>query len=394
MTADDQNLIVRIAARGEGVTADGRFVPLSVPGDRVGADGAVVRGPAHVNSACGHFPSCGGCQLQHLSDTAYANYIIERISAALGSQGIAPPPIGKRHLSPPKSRRRVALTAARRGKSVMIGFNESSSNRIVDVHQCEVMLPELFRLIEPLRALLKPLLREGTRGRVVMTMADQGVDLLLDGIEVDGLTAVEALTTFGEKHRLARLSVDEGYGASARYAPGLVTVMLGGVPVAFPESAFLQATVDGEVALVEAVEAATSGAATIVDLFAGLGTFALSLPGKVHAVEGARDAILALGATKRVSVEHRDLFRRPLAAAELNRFDAIVLDPPRAGAAAQIAEIAASKVAKIAYVSCNPATFARDTKTLIDGDYQLEWIKPVGQFCWSTHVELAAAFSR
>jgi 23S rRNA (uracil1939-C5)-methyltransferase len=394
VTADDQNLIVRIAARGEGVTADGRFVPLSVPGDRVGADGAVVRGPAHVNTACGHFPSCGGCQLQHLSDTAYANYIIERISAALGSQGIAPPPIDKRHLSPPKSRRRVALTAARRGKSVMIGFNESSSNRIVDVHQCEVMLPELFRLIEPLRALLKPLLLEGTRGRVVMTMADQGVDLLLDSIEVDGLTAVEALTTFGEKHLLARLSVDEGYGASARYAPGPVTVTLGGVPVAFPEGAFLQATVDGEIALVEAVEAATSGAATIVDLFAGLGTFALSLPGKVHAVEGARDAILALGATKRVSVEHRDLFRRPLAAAELNRFDAIVLDPPRAGAAAQIAEIAASKVAKIAYVSCNPATFARNTKTLIDGDYRLEWIKPVGQFRWSTHVELAAAFSR
>jgi 23S rRNA (uracil1939-C5)-methyltransferase len=394
VTADDQNLIVRIAARGEGVTADGRFVPLSVPGDRVGADGAVVRGPAHVNTACGHFPSCGGCQLQHLSDTAYANYIIERISAALGSQGIAPPPIDKRHLSPPKSRRRVALTAARRGKSVMIGFNESSSNRIVDVHQCEVMLPELFRLIEPLRALLKPLLLEGTRGRVVMTMADQGVDLLLDSIEVDGLTAVEALTTFGEKHRLARLSVDEGYGASARYAPGPVTVTLGGVPVAFPEGAFLQATVDGEIALVEAVEAATSGAATIVDLFAGLGTFALSLPGKVHAVEGARDAILSLGATKRVSVEHRDLFRRPLAAAELNRFDAIVLDPPRAGAAAQIAEIAASKVAKIAYVSCNPATFARDTKTLIDGDYRLKWIKPVGQFRWSTHVELAAAFSR
>lgn len=394
MTADDPNLIVRIAARGEGVTADGRFVPLSVPADRIGADGAVVRGPAHVDPACGHFPDCGGCQLQHLSDTAYSNYVIERISSALGSQGIAPPPIDKPHLSPPKTRRRVALTAERRGKAVLLGFNEASSNRIVDVHQCEVMAPVLFNLLEPLRALLKPLLAERTRGRVVMTLADQGVDLLLAGIDVDGLTAVESLTTFGEKHRLARLSVDEGYGASARYAPGPVTITLGGMPVAFPEGAFLQATVDGEVALVEAVQGATAGAATVIDLFAGLGTFALSLPGKVHAVEGARDAILALGATKRVSVEHRDLFRRPLSAAELNRFDAIVLDPPRAGASAQIPEIAASKVTKIAYISCNPATFARDAKTLIAGGYRLEWIKPVGQFRWSTHVELAAAFSR
>jgi 23S rRNA (uracil1939-C5)-methyltransferase len=394
VTSEDPGLIVRIAARGEGVTADGRFAPLSAPGDRIAENGEVIRGSAYVDPACNHFPACGGCQLQHLSDTAYADYIIERIRAALASQGIKAPQFDTPHLSPPKTRRRVALTAERFGKNVLLGFNEASSNRIVDVRQCDVMVPALFNLLEPLRALLRPLLPDRTRGRVQMTLADQGIDLLLEGIEINGLAAFEALTAFGEKHRLARLSVDEGYGAGTRYAPGPVTITLGGVPVALPQGAFLQATVDGEAALVEAVLATTKDAATVVDLFAGLGTFALALSGKVHAVEGMRDAALALGVTKCATVEHRDLFRRSLSAIELNRFDAVVLDPPRAGATAQVAEIAASKVTKIAYVSCNPATFARDAKSLIDGGYRLERIKPVGQFRWSTHVELAAAFAR
>lgn len=395
MTADNAGLIVRIAARGEGVTADGRFIPFTAPGDSVGAEGAVVRGPAHADPPCRHFPSCGGCQLQHLSDAAYSEYVVNRITSALNAHGIDPTRIDPLHLSLPKTRRRVALTAERHGKNVLLGFNKATSNHVVDIYQCEVMEPVLFALIKPLRALLGLLLlRDRLRGRVIMTLADQGVDLLIEGIEIKGLAAVEALTILGVQYQLARISVDEGYGASVRYAPGPVTITLGDVPVALPEGAFLQATKDGETALVDAVLTATSDAAAVVDLFAGLGTFALSVPAKVHAVEGSRNAALSLGATKRVSIEHRDLFRRPLSAIELDRFDAIVLDPPRAGAAAQIVQIGASKVTRVAYVSCNPATFARDAKTLIDGGYRLDWIKPVGQFRWSTHVELAAAFSR
>jgi len=133
-------------------------------------------------------------------------------------------------------------------------------------------------------------------------------------------------------------------------------------------------------------------ASSVIDLFCGLGTFALALPAKVHAVEGARDAILALAATRRVTVEHRDLFRRPLARDELARSDAVVLDPPRAGAREQIAQLVGSSVARIAYVSCNPATFARDAAVLVRGGYRLDWVQPVGQFRWSTHVELVGAF--
>ncbi len=394
MTERDPDLIVRLAARGEGVTGDGRFVPLTAPGDRLLADGAVVRGPAHVDPPCRHFPFCGGCQLQHITDADYATYIVDRIAGALAVQGIVATAIHDPHLSPPKTRRRVALTAERRGANLLIGFNEKSSTRVVDVRQCEVVLPILFDLLDPLRRVLRMIMPDRGRSRITMTVADQGVDMMLEAVKVDGLAATDALTNFGIMNKLARISVDEGYGPSARYAPDPVTITLGNVPVALPDGAFLQATADGEAALVNAVRTATVGSDTIVDLFAGLGTFALSLPARVHAVEGARDAAVALNATNHVSVEHRDLFRRPLTAAELNRFDAVILDPPRAGAKEQIVEIAQSAVAQVVYVSCNPATFARDAKTLMASGYQLDWIKPVGQFRWSTHVELAASFCR
>ncbi len=390
----DADLIVRIAARGEGVTADGRHAPLAAPGDRLLADGTIKHGPDHATPPCRHFPTCGGCQLQHVSDVAYARYITDRIIHALHAQGIDAPPIDVPQLSPPRTRRRASMRAERRGKHVLLGFNEGASSSIVDLNACHVLRPELFAPVAPLRRLLATLLSDRGRASVVMTLADQGVDVMLGGFEADGLAAVEALSAFGDDNRLARLSLDEGYGPSVRYAPGDVTITLSGVPVAFPEGAFLQATADGEAALVTAVLAALSGAATVADLFAGLGTFALALQGKVHAVEGARDAVLALAATRRVGVEHRDLFRRPLSVDQLDRFDGLVLDPPRAGAKEQIAQIAQSRVARLAYVSCNPATFARDAKALIEGGYRLNRITPVGQFRWSTHVELTAAFSR
>jgi len=389
-----RELITRIAARGDGVTEAGRFVPGTAPGDRVDDDGTVFHGALHAIPPCRHFGLCGGCQLQHVDDHAYAQFVTDRITEALHAQGIAAPFMTMPHLSPPRTRRRATLRAERRGKTVILGFNEHASNRIVDLRECHVMLPALFALVPPLRRLLGGLLRERSRAMVTMTVVDQGVDLLLAGTEAEGLDAAEALRAFAERHTLARLSLDEGYGPSIRAMPEPVTMTLSGTRVGFPEGGFLQATADGEAALVAAVRDAVGDSHDIADLFAGLGTFALSLDGRATAIEGNRDAALALKATGRVAVEHRDLFRRPLAAAELAAYDAIVLDPPRAGAAAQVAELATATVPRIAYVSCNPATFARDARTLIDGGYELERIAPVGQFRWSTHVELAAAFVR
>lgn len=225
--------------------------------------------------------------------------------------------------------------------------------------------------------------------------------MLIENLSVEGMEAQEALTTFAAQQRLARLSLDDGYGPTASWEPEPVTVMLGGVPVGYPAYGFLQATADGEAALVDAVKMAVGDAKLVADLFTGLGTFALSLDEerKVYAAEADREAMLSLKsaagrARRQIFTEHRDLFRRPLTAAELNRFDAVILDPPRAGAREQIGQLAQSQVPKIAYVSCNPASFARDAKMLVESGYRLQRTWPVGQFRWSTHVELVGEFIR
>ena len=391
--------VVRLAARGDGVTAGGRFVAFAAPGDLVAEDGSIAPGPHRAEPPCRHFPECGGCQLQHVDDSAYAEYLTDRVVSALAAQSVTAFEMRPPMLSPPRTRRRSALRAERRGGQILLGFNAQASHRIVDMRECHILRPELFALMAPLRGLLGYLLPARGAGEVRLTLADQGPDLLLEKIKVDGLAATEAVTAFAQKHRLARLAIDDGYGPQTLWEPEPAEITLGGAAVALPHGAFLQATAEGEAALVAAVAEAVDGANVVADLFAGLGTFALSLRRKILAVEGARDAALALKAAanraqRSVFVDHRDLFRRPLERQELARFEAIVIDPPRAGAKEQIALLAGSPVPRIAYVSCNPATFARDAKTLIDGGYRLSWVRPVGQFRWSTHVELAAAFER
>ena len=402
MTMTDLVPIIRIAARGEGITEDGRHSPLSAPGDLLAIDGTLVHGPHHVDPPCRHFPKCGGCQLQHIDDASYGDFLGQRIASALSHQKLDAPELAPALLSAPATRRRASLRAERQGKKMLIGFNEAQTHHIVDLKMCAILHPDLFALVAPLRQLLHPMLRDRRAAGVQMTLVDQGVDLLIEKVEIEGLAAIEALNDFAVRHQLARLSVDDGYGAQPRWEPEPATVTLGGVHVAFPPAGFLQATAEGEAALVAAVEAIVGNAAVVADLFSGLGTFALplALTRRVYAAEGARDAVLALKAAvdrtqRTIAVDHRDLFRRPLDPTELDRFDAIVLDPPRAGAREQMGTLAATKkLARIAYVSCNPSTFARDARTLIDGGWRLERVTPVGQFRWSTHVELVAAFAR
>jgi 23S rRNA (uracil1939-C5)-methyltransferase len=390
--------IVRIASRGDGVTTAGRHVPMTAPGDCIAADGAITAGPHRQEPPCRHFPECGGCQLQHVDDAAYAAFLADRIGWVLSAQNIARPEIRAAHLSPPRTRRRAALSAARQGDRILLGFKEEGSHRIVDMRECHILRPELFVLVASMRDLLRALM--GRRQATLrLVLADQGADVLIEGIEANSLEATEALTKFAQAHRLARLAVDGGYGVETRWEPEPVTITLSGVPVGVPANAFLQATEDGEAALAEAVREAVGSARIIADLFAGLGTFALSLEGRVVAAEASRDAALALQiaanrSQRPIAVEHRDLYRRPYDANELGAFEAVVLDPPRAGAQEQVKMLARSAVPRIAYVSCNPSTFGRDARILVEGGYRVDWAKPVGQFRWSTHVELVAAFSR
>jgi 23S rRNA (uracil1939-C5)-methyltransferase len=376
------------------VTASGRHLAFAAPGDLVDAEGTVTPGPHRQLPPCRHFPECGGCQLQHVDDVAYGAYLTERVAGALAQHDLTCE-IRAPHLSPPRTRRRGTLRALKAGNKVVLGFNAEKSNRLIDLQECHILRPELFALVEPLRVLLGGLLSPKRTAEVQLTLADQGADLLLKGIRVEGFEATQGLVDFAQSQGLARLSLDEGMGPEVRWEPQPATVTLSGRPVSLPIGAFLQATGDGEQALVKAVREAIEGAQSCADLFAGIGTFALALPGKVMAAEASRDAVLALKrAAPTIAAQHRDLYRRPLMAEELAGLEAVVLDPPRSGAEAQVAELAASAVPRIAYVSCNPATFARDAAMLASGGYRLDWIRPVGQFRWSTHVELAAAFSR
>jgi 23S rRNA (uracil1939-C5)-methyltransferase len=390
--------IVRVAAKGDGVTASGRHVRFSAPGDVVSADGALLPGPHHATPPCRHFGTCGGCQLQHLDEEALGAFVRDRVVNAAGGQRLAPETVAPVHLSPPRTRRRATLHAANGGGRPLIGFREAGSHRIVDMRECHVLAPELFALVEPLRRMLG-----GRRGKyalsIELTLVDQGVDCAISGMELDGLEQTEALLEFCREQRLARLMLDQGFGPVAFWEPEPVTVTLSGVPVAFPSGAFLQATRDGEAALAGAAHEWLGRAERVADLFSGLGTFAFSLDASVLAAEAARDAHLACRlaaarAQKPIEAVHRDLFRNPLRADELRGFDGVVLDPPRAGAREQIMQIAESGVARVVYISCNPSSWARDAAMLKEAGYRLAELRPVGQFRWSTHVELASLFVR
>ena len=402
----DSSVIVRIAAKGDGVTEDGRHVALAAPGDMVSPDGTVTPGPHHAPPSCRHYPQCGGCQLQHLDEAALADFVGDRVIGAVHGQHLEPPQVvAPPHLSPPASRRRATLHAQAIGKRVVLGFREQGTHHIVDLRECAVTAPPLVALVKPLRELITRFATRGMAVDVEMTLADQGVSVGIKGLSIEGLSAIESLGDFARLHGLARLTMDAGYGPETQWEPEPVTVTIGGVPVALPAGAFLQATADAEAALTGAVVEWLDGAAMITDLFSGLGTFAFALvkagPAgrKVLAVEADRAAHLAGQAAARmnglqVHSLHRDLFRNPLRAEELNRFDSIVLDPPRAGAREQVALIAESTVLRVAYVSCNPSSWARDAARLVEGGYRLAELRPVGQFRWSTHVELASLFVR
>lgn len=398
----DPGRIVRIAAKGDGVTADGVHVPGAAPGDLLHADGTLEHGPHHVTPPCRHFGPCGSCQLQHCDEETLAGFVSSRVVNAAQGQGLEPRRVAPPHLSPPRSRRRTTLHAMRAGGRIVTGFREAGSHRIVDMAECHVLRPELFGLVAPLRAMLARQQGRRLAVDVEMTLADQGVDLGIKGLTVEGLDATEALLDFAQANRLARLTIDQGYGAEAMWEPDPVTVTLGGVPVALPPGAFLQATQDGEAALVKAAQEWLAGAGAVADLFSGLGTFGFALAGqgsKVLAVEADRGAHLACveaagRAQAAVHGLHRDLFRNPLQADELDRFAAVVLDPPRAGAREQVARLAASRVQRVVYVSCNPSSWARDVATLVEGGFRLEELRPVGQFRWSSHVELASLLVR
>jgi 23S rRNA (uracil1939-C5)-methyltransferase len=300
---------------------------------------------------------------------------------------------------PPRSRRRTVLNVARRRGAVEVGFHPLKSHAIVDMHECLVLTPALFALVESLRAEMPALLHDGQDAEARATETDNGIDIAFRAQPKLTPALTTALAKIAPRLKAIRIT----WNGKLAYESAAPTVKFGAVPVKLPPDSFLQPTRAGEAALREHVVEAVAGAKFIADLFSGCGTFSLPLAARsrVHAVEREQAMLDALAAAVRaapglkpVTVAKRDLFKVPLGPAELERFDAVVLDPPRAGAEAQARQLPAAKVGRIAYVSCDAASFARDARILVDGGYGVGTITPVDQFLWSSHIELVAAFER
>ncbi|HXQ42648.1 MAG TPA: hypothetical protein VN821_15365 [Candidatus Udaeobacter sp.] len=419
--------IAGLGGRGDGIGyADGQgggqgvghggdraiFVPFAAPGDRLrvaivgerdgGLLGRIVErlkdGADRSRPPCRHFGDCGGCALQHVTAEAYVAWKQALVGQALARRGIEAEILPLRIL-PPAGRRRAVFAAARCGKRVELGFNASASAKIVDLQTCLILDAKLVELLAPLRETLLAVLGPKDAADLAVALTDSGIDLWIKSRRPPTLAAREALVDLALGRDLARISAGpEAELVVLRRQPRAI---FGSVAVALPPGAFLQPTAAGEAVLTEAVSGALAGRARIADLYAGCGTFTfpLAASARVHAVEGDGPSLAALaGAARnlpgRVSAERRDLARSPLTAGELKRFDAVVFDPPRAGAKEQAAEIARSGLDLAVGVSCHPGSFARDARILIDGGFRLELVLPVDQFPWSPHLELVGIFCR
>ena len=406
-------LIEAMGGEGDGVAAGGVYAPFTLPGERVLARGGgdrrelvevLAASPERVEPPCPHFGVCGGCALQHWAHAPYLAWKVERLRGTLARQHLETeflPP----YAAGTETRRRFALHARRGGReAARAGYKARKSWDLVDIAVCPISDPRLQAAIPALKRLAAPLFEHPKSAPTLhCTLTATGIDVDITGVEAkSGGLSADARMQVAERAAEADFARVTLAGEVA-YLARMPQVRLGAVTVSLPPGAFLQATPGAEAAMGDFVAEAAAGASRIADLYCGVGTFTFRLAAiaQVHAADFAPEAIQALtGALASapglhgITAEARDLVRRPVLAEELRKTDVAVFDPPRAGAAEQAAELARSNVARVIGVSCNPATFARDSRTLVDAGFRLERVLPVDQFLWSPHIELVGVFSR
>jgi len=411
--------ITEVGARGDGIgehEGTRYFVPFTLAGETVEIEPGVRRGegvaatllrivtpsPERQSPPCPHFTVCGGCALQHWQSEAYTAWKSGLIERALSHSGVAAPAFEPALAGLPHERRRADFILRRQGRRVVAGFHERGSHRVVDVESCPVIAPRFEALLGPLRPAGLSFLADGGAADAVVNDTESGLDLLLrpHAKSEPSFEARKALGALAETADLARLSWG-GKGDPETIAmrrPPMMT--FGDASVELPPGAFLQATRRAEQAMRAAIAAWAGDAKRLADLFAGIGSLSLGQFRRLSLYESDRDAVAAVDQAGRLlgggkaAVVRRDLFRNPLSPNDLAAFDAVLLDPPRAGAAAQVAELARSTVPRVVYASCDPGSFARDARALQDGGYRLEKLMPIDQFLWSAHIELIALFTR
>ncbi|TBN39832.1 class I SAM-dependent RNA methyltransferase [Paracoccus subflavus] len=406
--------VERLGRRGDGVAvgASGRaLAPLTLPEEqiegeamdgRIAAPRILAPSPDRVRPPCAHYRACGGCSLMHASDgfaTAWKRQVVE---TALAARGLSAPVAGVQ-VSPPRSRRRAVLSGRRTKKGALVGFHARASDVIVDLAECHVLRPQITAALPLLRRIVVAGAARGAELSMTVIHGPAGLDLSVTGGKPMEPALFQTLAALADEGDLARLTWQDQTGDGQSITRRPPALPMGRARVVPPPGAFLQATAEGEATLTASVRNIVGGATRIVDLFSGCGTFSLPLAetAAVHAVEGLAAPLRALDAAwrgapglNRITIENRDLARRPLLADELAAFDAIVIDPPRAGAEAQAREIARCEVDRLAFVSCDPVSFARDAQILAGGGLRPVRLWIVDQFRWSPHVEIVADFAR
>jgi 23S rRNA (uracil1939-C5)-methyltransferase len=418
--------IERVGSEGDGIAhlSDGTplYVPFTLPGETVTAHPLQARGDgwhaiagtvsdttdARVRPPCRHFGVCGGCVLQHWRDTDYRAWKSGLLTYALGQAGLTPPDPVDFVRGLPGERRRIDFAVRRAAGRITLGLHEQRSAEVVDLTDCLVLHPTLMALIQPLRDLLRGMRAVRREASVVINLLDSGPDLLLRTDAPLTLEDRTALTDFARDHGLPRVSQ-----LQANDTPETIGLLrppvtsLSGILLRPPPGAFLQATAEGERAIIAAVLRAMPtkiiSKTRVAELYSGCGTLTFALAGtlRVAAFEGDAATLAALkqainqgGVAGRIEAFQRDLARQPLSAKELGAFAAVVLDPPHGGAAAQIAQIAAAAVPTVVYVSCNPGTLARDARMLHGAGYKLTALTAIDQFLWSARLESVSVFRR
>jgi 23S rRNA (uracil1939-C5)-methyltransferase len=403
-------VIDRLGSQGDGVADTERgpvYVPFALPGERVNVAVEGDRGtllsvlelsPDRIEPACRHFAECGGCAIQHLADAPYRAWKRDNVVHALAARGIVTA-VSDIVPGQPRSRRRAVFSARRTEKGAVLGYNRALSHEIIDISECPVALPDIEAALGMLRSLAALIGNARDAFHLTVTHTASGLDVAFAGSGPMSEATRRSAVDFAIREKIARLSVDGEIVVEQRKP----VVEFGSAAITLPPGGFLQAVVASEAVMAEMAIAHLKRARKVADLFAGAGAFALRLArgAEVHAVEADPAALAALdrgfrGATglRRVTIERRDLFRRPVTFKELNAYDGVVLDPPRAGAEDQCKQIARSDVPFVAAISCNPATLARDLRILVDGGYAIKRVTPVDQFLWSPHVEVVALLEK
>lgn len=403
---------------GDGIArADGEtiFVPYALPGDTVRVKiterkqqqtwarvlDVVTPSPDRVaNPPCVHCFDCGGCQLQHMSMMSYQAWKYQSVLDRLEKAGLRAKNNHPLIAVPAQTRRRATFCAKREGRKVIVGFNRHHSDQVIDLSECHVVIEPITAILPGLRVLMDVLLDQTRTADIAVTQLDTGLDVLITG-EIDlNLVKHEAIAEFVSTHDIARISLrtNERQDAEVVLQPKPAQIIVGGASIEPSMGSFLQPSLEGETALIAAVRAGLTGAKNIIDLFCGLGTFTFALAQsgiKVTGVDADGPGIRAAAkakTTNNITFNARNLYREPLSAKELSAYDAVIFDPPRAGAKAQAPLIAQSGVPRVIAVSCNPGTFAQDCAHLSAAGYHFTDLYVVDQFTWSSHVEIVGVF--